>query len=53
MEIAPTEDTSERMLAAPHRGELGIAVTGLADEEPSSPAGAVFLNLMRTSPGPA
>ncbi|MFZ3499131.1 LysR family transcriptional regulator [Streptomyces sp. 5.8] len=34
VEIALTEDTSERMLAALHRGELDIAVIGLADEEP-------------------
>ncbi|MFD9727275.1 LysR substrate-binding domain-containing protein, partial [Streptomyces sp. NPDC059072] len=36
VEIALTEDTSERMLAALHRGELDIAVIGLADEEPPS-----------------
>ncbi|MFF3617887.1 LysR family transcriptional regulator [Streptomyces sp. NPDC002467] len=34
VEIGLTEDTSERMLAALHRGELDIAVIGLADEEP-------------------
>ncbi|WP_371665397.1 MULTISPECIES: LysR family transcriptional regulator [unclassified Streptomyces] len=34
VEIVLTEDTSERMLAALHRGELDIAVIGLADEEP-------------------
>ncbi|MFJ3724380.1 LysR family transcriptional regulator [Streptomyces sp. NPDC090045] len=33
VEIALTEDTSERMLAALHRGELDVAVIGLADEE--------------------
>ncbi|WP_327415178.1 LysR family transcriptional regulator [Streptomyces sp. NBC_01233] len=33
VEIAVTEDTSERMLAGLHRGELDIAVIGLADEE--------------------
>ncbi|MGW6704330.1 LysR family transcriptional regulator [Streptomyces sp. NPDC054956] len=34
VEIALTEDTSERMLAALQRGELDIAVIGLPDEEP-------------------
>nr|WSX50753.1 LysR family transcriptional regulator [Streptomyces sp. NBC_00974] len=34
VEMALTEDTSGRMLAALHRGELDIAVIGLADEEP-------------------
>ncbi|MFI5829299.1 LysR family transcriptional regulator [Streptomyces sp. NPDC051578] len=34
VEIALTEDTSERMLTALHRGELDIAVIGLADDEP-------------------
>ncbi|MFB6617641.1 LysR family transcriptional regulator [Streptomyces sp. NPDC085524] len=34
VEIALAEDSSERMLAALHRGELDIAVIGLADEEP-------------------
>ncbi|MDH6123626.1 DNA-binding transcriptional LysR family regulator [Kitasatospora sp. GP82] len=34
VEIALAEDTSERMLAALRRGELDIAVIGLADEEP-------------------
>ncbi|WP_405618295.1 LysR family transcriptional regulator [Streptomyces sp. NBC_01508] len=34
VEIALTEDTSERMLAALTRGELDIAVVGVADEEP-------------------
>lgn len=34
VEIALTEDTSERMLTALNRGELDIAVIGLADEEP-------------------
>ncbi|MGW0393722.1 LysR family transcriptional regulator [Streptomyces sp. NPDC003042] len=34
VEIALTEDTSERMLAALSRGELDIAVVGLAQEEP-------------------
>ncbi|MFE2324097.1 LysR family transcriptional regulator [Streptomyces sp. NPDC059385] len=34
VEIALTEDNSERMLIALHRGELDIAVIGLADEEP-------------------
>ncbi|MET9957347.1 LysR family transcriptional regulator [Streptomyces sp. NPDC006339] len=34
VEIALTEDTSERMLVALDRGELDIAVIGLADEEP-------------------
>ncbi|MGW0750591.1 LysR family transcriptional regulator [Streptomyces sp. NPDC002587] len=34
VEIALTEDTSERMLSALHRGELDIAVVGLADEAP-------------------
>ncbi|WP_330261444.1 LysR family transcriptional regulator [Streptomyces sp. NBC_00539] len=37
VEIALTEDTSERMLAALHRGELDIAVIGLARED--SPPG--------------
>ncbi|MFI6144421.1 LysR family transcriptional regulator [Streptomyces sp. NPDC051109] len=34
VEIALTEDTSERMLIAVDRGELDVAVIGLADEEP-------------------
>ncbi|MEU7068536.1 LysR substrate-binding domain-containing protein [Streptomyces narbonensis] len=34
VEISLTEDTSERMLAALRRGELDLAVIGLADEEP-------------------
>ncbi|WP_030550372.1 LysR substrate-binding domain-containing protein [Streptomyces exfoliatus] len=34
VEISLTEDTSERMLAALNRGELDLAVIGLADEEP-------------------
>ncbi|MFD8980385.1 LysR family transcriptional regulator [Streptomyces sp. NPDC059564] len=34
VEIVLTEDTSERMLTALHRGELDIAVIGLAGEEP-------------------
>ncbi|MFD7065818.1 LysR family transcriptional regulator [Streptomyces sp. NPDC059913] len=34
VEITLTEDTSEHMLAALGRGELDIAVVGLADEEP-------------------
>ncbi|MFE6227164.1 LysR family transcriptional regulator [Streptomyces sp. NPDC057854] len=34
VEIAVTEDTSERMLAALRRGELDIAVIGLTTEEP-------------------
>ncbi|MEV0117089.1 LysR family transcriptional regulator [Streptomyces sp. NPDC050844] len=34
VEIALTEDTSDRMLAALRRGELDIALLGLADEEP-------------------
>ncbi|MEU9320552.1 LysR substrate-binding domain-containing protein [Streptomyces sp. NPDC048295] len=34
VEIALTEDTSEWMLTALHRGELDIAVIGLADDQP-------------------
>ncbi|MGW7575873.1 LysR family transcriptional regulator [Streptomyces sp. NPDC054765] len=34
VEISLGEDTSERMLAALHRGDLDLAVLGLADEEP-------------------
>lgn len=34
VEISLTEDTSQRMLAALHRGELDIALLGLADEQP-------------------
>ncbi|MGW7641335.1 LysR family transcriptional regulator [Streptomyces decoyicus] len=34
VEISLSEDTSERMLAALHGGDLDIAVLGLADEEP-------------------
>jgi DNA-binding transcriptional LysR family regulator len=34
VEISLTEDTSERMLAALHRGELDLAVIGLANGEP-------------------
>ncbi|MEV5123991.1 LysR substrate-binding domain-containing protein [Streptomyces decoyicus] len=34
VEISLTEDTSERMLAALHGGDLDIAVLGLADEQP-------------------
>lgn len=34
VEIALTEDTSDRMLAALRRGELDIAALGLADDEP-------------------
>ncbi|MFI5751130.1 LysR family transcriptional regulator [Streptomyces sp. NPDC051644] len=34
VEIALTEDTSEWMLTALHRGELDIAMIGLVDEEP-------------------
>ncbi|MGW1376289.1 LysR family transcriptional regulator [Streptomyces sp. NPDC002446] len=34
VEISLTEDTSERMLAALHAGELDVAVIGLAQEEP-------------------
>ncbi|UKY54456.1 LysR family transcriptional regulator [Streptomyces inhibens] len=34
VEISLTEDTSERMLAALHRGELDIAVAGLPGDEP-------------------
>ncbi|MFE9629626.1 LysR family transcriptional regulator [Streptomyces sp. NPDC006463] len=34
VEVTLTEDSSERMLAALHRGELDVAVIGLADEEP-------------------
>ncbi|MFI8766258.1 LysR substrate-binding domain-containing protein [Streptomyces sp. NPDC053792] len=33
VEIALTEDTSERMLTAMNRGDLDLAVIGLADEE--------------------
>ncbi|MET9886166.1 LysR substrate-binding domain-containing protein [Streptomyces sp. NPDC006430] len=40
VEITLTEDTSERMLAALRRGELDIAVIGLAHEEP--PPGISF-----------
>jgi DNA-binding transcriptional LysR family regulator len=34
VEITLTEDTSDRMLAALRRGELDLAVVGLADNEP-------------------
>ncbi|WFB06023.1 LysR family transcriptional regulator [Streptomyces sp. LX-29] len=34
VDIALTEDTSERMLAALRRGELDIAILGLVDEHP-------------------
>ncbi|MEU3743826.1 MULTISPECIES: LysR family transcriptional regulator [Streptomyces] len=34
VEISLTEDTSERMLTALRRGELDLAVIGLADDEP-------------------
>jgi DNA-binding transcriptional LysR family regulator len=34
IEISLTEDTSERMLTALHRGELDLAVIGLADGDP-------------------
>ncbi|GCD94718.1 LysR family transcriptional regulator [Embleya hyalina] len=40
VEIALTEDTSERMLTALLRGELDIALVGVVDPEP--PAGVTF-----------
>ncbi|GCB43516.1 LysR family transcriptional regulator [Streptomyces sp. NL15-2K] len=45
VEITLTEDTSDRMLAALRRGELDIAVVGLADEEPPPGVGVrVFID---------
>ncbi|MFF3129548.1 LysR substrate-binding domain-containing protein [Streptomyces sp. NPDC057908] len=47
VEIALTEDTSEWMLTALRRGELDIAMIGLADEEP--PPG-IFLQVLVDEP---
>ncbi|MFI9745833.1 LysR family transcriptional regulator [Streptomyces sp. NPDC052494] len=43
VEISLTEDTSERMLAALRRGELDLAVIGLAEEEPPPGVGLQVL----------
>ncbi|MEU3687664.1 LysR family transcriptional regulator [Streptomyces narbonensis] len=43
VEISLTEDTSERMLTALRRGELDLAVIGLADEEPPQGVGLQVL----------
>ncbi|MDV5145562.1 LysR substrate-binding domain-containing protein [Streptomyces sp. SBC-4] len=46
VEISLTEDTSERMLAALRRGELDLAVIGLAEEEPPQGVGLqVFVDV--------
>ncbi|MEV4431336.1 GNAT family N-acetyltransferase [Streptomyces sp. NPDC049602] len=47
-EIALTEDASERMLTAMNRGDLDLAVIGLADEEP--PPGVSVQVLVDDSP---